>query len=275
MRLTEILQPLHSTNSLTTETGVHRQSVQIPANWGQGRAAYGGLVAALMQTHLQQQLSEGRPLRAAHIAFIGPAAVGDAILESRLLRAGKSALQAEVRLLQNDAVIATLQASFGADRASQLIEPAPLRPTMKGPEDCPALPYIPGLMPEFTQHFDMRWSEGGLPFSGHASANMKGWIRLREGEAGEQAIDPAVVLALVDAWPPSVVARCNGPANLSTMTWAVGYRPVNEIVNADGWWAYQADTLSSSDGYAHIRSTLWTPNGEAIAMSQQTVAIFY
>lgn len=271
MRFHEILQ---QSGHLERAADVCRQSIAIPASWGQGRAAYGGLVAALLQTHLQQQQGEGRPLRAAHIAFIGPATVGDAILESRLLRAGKSALQAEVRLLQDNAVVATLQASFGADRTSQLNEPAPARPIMKAPEDCQALPYIAGLMPEFTQHFDMRWSEGGLPFSGHASANMKGWIRLRETEdAG--VIDPALVLALVDAWPPSVVARCNGPANLSTMTWASGYRPVTEAISADGWWAYQADTLSCGDGYAHIRSTLWTPAGEAVAFSQQTVAVFY
>lgn len=271
MRLHEILQ---QSGHLERTADVCRQSIAIPASWGQGRAAYGGLVAALLQTHLQQQQGEGRPLRAAHIAFIGPATVGDAILESRLLRAGKSALQAEVRLLQDNAVVATLQASFGADRTSQLNEPASARPTMKAPDECQALPYIAGLTPEFTQHFDMRWSDGGLPFSGHASANMKGWIRLRETEdAG--AIDPALVLALVDAWPPSVVARCSGPANLSTMTWASGYRPVTEAISADGWWAYQADTLSCSDGYAHIRSTLWTPAGEAIAFSQQTVAVFY
>jgi len=274
MRFSDILQPVQQNEHLTGDGDTCRQAVVIPAGWGQGRAAYGGLVAALLQTHLQQQQGESRPLRAAHIAFIGPATVGDAIVESRLLRAGKSALQAEVRLLQGDAVIATLQASFGADRASQLIEPAPARPEMKGPEACPSLPYIAGLMPEFTQHFDMRWSEGGLPFSGHASANMKGWIRLRDS-ADAGTIDPALVLALVDAWPPAVVARCNGLANLSTMTWAVGYRPVSDVFSADGWWAYQADTLSSSDGYAHIRSTLWTPGGEAIAMSQQTVAVFY
>lgn len=271
MRFHEILQQSEHSER---DANVCRQRITVPAGWGQGRAAYGGLVAALLQTHLQQQQGEGRPLRAAHIAFIGPATVGDATLESRLLRAGKSALQAEVRLLQDNAVVATLQASFGADRSSQLNEPAPARPIMKAPEDCQALPYIAGLMPEFTQHFDMRWSEGGLPFSSHASANMKGWIRLRETE-DVGVIDPALVLALVDAWPPSVVARCNGPANLSTMTWASGYRPVTEAISADGWWAYQADTLSCGDGYAHIRSTLWTPAGEAIAFSQQTVAVFY
>jgi len=274
MRFSDILKPLQQNEQLTRDAGICRQAVVIPPSWGQGRAAYGGLVAALLQTHLQQQQGEGRPLRAAHIAFIGPAAVGDAMLESRQLRAGKSALQAEVRLLQGDAVVATLQASFGADRASQLNEPAPAVPAMKGPDECQALPYIAGLTPEFTQHFEMRWSEGGLPFSGHASPHMKGWIRLRDADDAS-LIDPALVLALVDAWPPAVVARCNGPANLSTMTWAAGYRPVNEAIRADGWWAYQADTLSSGDGYAHIRSTLWTPQGEAIAFGQQTVAVFY
>ena len=124
MRFHEILQ---QSGHLERDADVCRQSIAIPAGWGQGRAAYGGLVAALLQTHLQQQQGEGRPLRAAHIAFIGPATVGDAVLESRLLRAGKSALQAEVRLLQDNAVVATLQASFGADRASQLNEPAPSR----------------------------------------------------------------------------------------------------------------------------------------------------
>ena len=266
MSFASLLQPLQQ------KAGA-QQTLMIPPNWGQGRAAYGGLVAAFLQSHLDAEQSEGRPLRAAQIALIGPATVGEAQIESQLLRTGKSALQADARLLQNGAVVATLQATYGADRSSQLSEPAPQQPSMKAPEDCPALPYIAGLMPEFTQHFDMRWSEGGLPFSGHESGNMKGWIRFREGEAID--LNPAWVLALVDAWPPAVVARCSGPANLSTMTWAVGYRPIKETIDAQGWWAYQADTISCGEGYAHIRSTLWSPAGEVVALSQQTVAVFY
>lgn len=266
MPLADILKPLRDSVSA-------QQTLTIPPHWGQGRAAYGGLVAAMLQTHLDAQQSEGRPLRAAQIAFIGPATVGDACIESQCLRTGKSALQAEARLLQNGAVVATLQATYGAARNSQLLESAPPRPTMKLPDDCAELPYIAGLTPEFTQHFDMRWSEGGLPFSGHESANMKGWIRFRQGEAGE--VNPAWVLAIVDAWPPAVVARCQGLANLSTMTWAVGYRPITEVFDAQAWWAYQADTISCDEGYAHIRSTLWSPAGEVVAFSQQTVAVFY
>lgn len=266
MSLAAILSPVKDTLSAS-------QTLMIPPQWGQGRAAYGGLVAALLQTHLDAQQSEGRPLRAAQIAFIGPTTVGEACIESQLLRTGKSALQAEARLLQNGGVVATLQATYGAARPSQLHEAAPTRPLMKAPEECAELPYLPGLTPEFTQHFDMRWSEGGLPFTGHESANMKGWIRCRNGENGE--MNPAWVLALVDAWPPAVVARCQGLANLSTMTWAVGYTPTTEAFDAEGWWAYQADTISCDDGYAHIRSTLWSPAGQVVALSQQTVAVFY
>ena len=48
--------------------------VTIPAEWAQGRATFGGLVAALQYEALRAQVSADRPLRSLAITFVGPVA---------------------------------------------------------------------------------------------------------------------------------------------------------------------------------------------------------
>ena len=50
------------------------------------------------------------------------------------------------------------------------------------------------------RHLAMRWSVGGLPFTGSTSRQMGGWVRLR-GDVKEEAVSEAHILALVDVWP--------------------------------------------------------------------------
>lgn len=243
----------------------------IPAGWGQGRATYGGLVAALMQTALERQVSGDRPLRSATISFVGPLTTGEVSLQAELIRSGKSTLQAECRASQDGRTGAIMLACFGAGRSSELQVAHAAAPAMKAPEDCLQLPWIPGLTPEFTQQVELRWSQGGLPFSGHDSADIAGWVRLKDSP---ETLTPALVMALVDAWPPAVVARLKGPAPLSTMTWAMEYLAPVQPFARDGWWPYVAETVHAGEGYAQIRSSLWTPAGELAALGQQSVAIF-
>ena len=54
----------------------HPQEITIPAEWAQGRASFGGLVAALQYEALRAQVPADRPLRALAITFVGPVAPG-------------------------------------------------------------------------------------------------------------------------------------------------------------------------------------------------------
>ena len=48
--------------------------VVIPASWANGRASFGGLVAALVYEVMRLQVPEGRPVRSLAITFVGPVA---------------------------------------------------------------------------------------------------------------------------------------------------------------------------------------------------------
>ena len=187
---------MHHTPELTAPSALHtflndcqRQSeIEIPATWGQGRATYGGLVAAMLISRLIGQLGTQQVLRSATVSFVAPALAGAATLTAEVFRQGKSATQAEARLMQDGQVVAVLLASFGQPRESGIqVEPIHVAPEFKvvAPLDVPQMPYIAGMMPEFFQHIDIRWAKGKPPFSGATRPDFAGWMRYRaEAVAG-------------------------------------------------------------------------------------------
>ncbi|MDO9621687.1 MAG: thioesterase family protein [Moraxellaceae bacterium] len=248
------------------------QQMTILPNWGQGRATYGGLIGAILLQHCQQTLNLQRPLRSLSVNFVGPAAAGNIDLDSQLLRTGKSASQAHCIARQNDQAVAAMLCAFADDRHSEINVPAQLAPDFAAPDTLQALPYLPGITPEFTQQFDFRWASGDLPFTGSASPNIGGWVRFREPPA---VLTAAAIVALVDAWPPATASQFRQPAAISTMSWTLELVAALNELKASDWWQYQANTEFAQNGYAHIEAKLWSSSGQLIAISRQTVALFY
>ena len=137
----------------------------IPAQWAQGRASFGGLVAALQYEAMRARVPAERPVRSLAITFVGPAEPGVPIrFEVEVLREGKAVSQVLGRAVQNGQVVTLVQGSFGASRASEVEVLAAPAPTMKHWDECQELPYIKGVTPEFMRHLAMRWSIGGILF---------------------------------------------------------------------------------------------------------------
>ena len=140
-------------------------------------------------------------------------------------------------------------------------------------EACQELPYIPNVTPEFTRFLAMRWAFGGMPFTNNPSRDMGGWVRLRDQSSAEPA-NEAHLLALVDAWPPAVLPHLSAPAPGSSLTWTIEFvQPMSELSTLD-WCLYRAQIEHARDGYGHIAAALWSPAGELLAISRQTVAVF-
>ncbi|MDF2490581.1 MAG: putative acyl-CoA thioesterase, partial [Pseudomonas sp.] len=94
-------------------------SVIVPASWAQGRASFGGLMAALLFEAMRQKVVDGRPARSLAITFVGPAAPEVPItFEVEVLRDGKAVSTLLGRALQNGEVVTLMQGSFGAGRES-------------------------------------------------------------------------------------------------------------------------------------------------------------
>jgi acyl-CoA thioesterase len=245
---------------------------QIGAEWSQGRAIYGGLVAGLMSRALERALPAERSLRSAVIDFVGPVAPGEATIQTSLLRAGRALTHAEARIVQNGAVCAIMVAAYGERRATSLsIEAAPA-PELERAEDLFRLPYVEGAFPRFSKQFEFRVAGGRFAYSGAAEAKVAGYVRYPSGGP----IDAAGVLGLLDAWPPPALAKLNRFAPASTVTWMVDI--VSDLpargTQSDAFYRYDATSLAAEGGYASCEARLWGPNGKLVAASRQMIVEF-
>ena len=256
-----------------------RAEVSFRDDWSQGRSVFGGLVTAAGLRAMRSLVAPERQPRSIMVSFVSPVATEDATIETRVLRHGKSITQTEARVVQNGQDCAVVLAVFGADRQSSIAVSPALSPRVKDPTDSPPLPIIPGLIPNFIQHFDIRWAIGQRPYSGADSSEIGGWCRLvdpdttadgdRDREADEEAI-----LMLVDAWPPAVLPMLSGFAPGSSVTWSIDFVAPLPRESTRDWWFYQARALAAHGGYAQTEATLWAPSGHTAAVSRQLVAVF-
>lgn len=247
--------------------------VTVPATWGQGRAGFGGLVAALAYEAMRARVPAERPVRSLAITFVGPLAVDrPASYEAEVLREGKAVSQVLGRVVQDGQVVTLVQGSFGASRSSQIEVQALPAPAMKPQSECGERIFVAGLMPEFLRYLALCWGEGGLPFSNNKSRHLGGWVRF-DDPAGEP-LEVAHLLALVDAWPPAVLPHLSGFAPGSSLTWTIEFVQPLPALTSEQWCLYRAEIEHARDGYGHVAAGLWSPDGELIALSRQTVAVF-
>jgi len=250
------------------------ESVTVPPTWAQGRAAFGGLMAAMVYEAMRLKLTDDRPVRSLAISFVAPAAADVPIrFEVDVLREGKAVTTLLGRAVQEGQVVTLVQGNFGAGRPSVVDIPAQPAFAMKPLEQAaPELPYIKGVTPEFMRHVALRWAVGGLPFSGNDSRQMGGWVRLRD--IADEALNVSHLLALVDAWPPSLLPHLKQPAAGSTLTWTIEFIQPTPTLSTLDWCRYCVETEYARDGYGHAAAALWSEKGELLALSRQTVTVF-
>ncbi len=250
--------------------GISGEEVVIPDGWTQGRAVFGGLVAALMFRELQSAIAD-RPVRSVSVSFIAPVTTGSVTLQTEIFRQGRYVTQAECRLVQDGQVMAVMLGSFGQDRASAVQVAPGIVPLMQDPETGLMMPRLPGVTPEFVQHFDYSWTSPHLPLSGADKGEIHGWVRF---SAPVNSHDHAHLLALIDAWPPSVLPLLTTVARSSSLTWSVEFVGPAEAAGGQPWWGYQATTDVAKDGYASSHASFFNASGELLAISRQVMAVF-
>lgn len=244
----------------------------ITEDWMQGRAGFGGLVAAIAVECMRRSIGRERPLRALLTSFIGPAA-GEVQIQCKVLRSGKSVTWVEARVLQDGKTCTTFSAAFGGGRESSISVPAQGMPTARPPEDSKLFPYIEGVIPVLTRHFEMRYAFGQFPVSSSKESEIGAWIRFKDGR---HFAEPHVV-AFMDLLPPAVLQMQSEPKPISSLTWHLEMLDDLEASDArdgDGWWFFHVYAQGAADGYSQQHATLYTPAGRAIAFSQQTISVF-
>ena len=243
-----------------TDTGF---TAHIPANWLQGRTAYGGLSSALALHAAQMSDTDLPPLRSAQVAFVGPLA-GDVTVTATRLRRGRNAafIQSDITSdagLGYRATFVFMAAQVSAidhDRRTPATEtpPAPDRALYRGPPEF------------FTGNFQfLDYKDRPRP------AELLRWVRLID----RTGLDPAVeVMAVADALPPAafqLLGKAFKP--LSSLTWIVNLL-TPAPATTDGWWLLAAETDYARGGSSSQTMRLWNAAGELVVEGMQSVAIF-
>jgi len=241
-------------------------SVDIPQDWMQGRSVFGGLQVALA-LRAMRTLVPDLPLRTLQTTFVAPAPAGRFAVSAAVLRSGKSATHVEARIGAGE-TLAIVLGVFGAPRASAVTH-LPEQPPVADPAPV-AFDYVSGRFPDFTQHFAVRWLRGRPPFTGDRARQHVVEVTLKDrGPAGE-----AHVVALADFIPPVALSHLGAPAPGSTLTWMLEF--LAERVDHLGLagWRVDADMVAALDGYTNQSVLLWSPLGEPIAISRQSMLVF-
>ena len=235
----------------------------IPADWMQGRTAFGGLSAALALQAALDLEPDLPPLRSAQVAFIGPLA-GAATVTATRLRRGRNAafIQSDVTseaglgLRATFVFMAELPSAIAHDEAprGRVAPPAPDAELHTGPETF------------FTGNFNL-WD----PKRDLGPAEWLRWARLRAREGLHPMVE---LMAVGDALPPGafkLAAERQTP--LSSLNWQINFL-TPEPATQDGWWLLHARTDTAHHGYSSQRMAIWNAAGEPVAEALQGVAIF-
>ena len=246
-------------------------------DWLQGRTCYGGLISALAVVAMRDCAAEAWPagvgLRALQTCFVGPVGPGEVDIRATALRQGRNICQVQAQVLQQGQVAAALLGVFGADRQSSLRARLPQRPPPHHEADAlPAPPPRPHGAPPFLAHFDMRWAEGAVPFSGRSGQTSSIHMRLNPEEATSVPVEQQIVL-LADLSPTPVIGELAQPSANSSVTWELQLRPVDPGP-PEGWWRADNESLMVDGGYVNQSARLWAPGGQLAAYGYQVVAVF-
>ncbi|KZY64581.1 hypothetical protein A3737_36650, partial [Oleiphilus sp. HI0065] len=238
-------------------------TVRLDGAWMQGRAGFGGLVAALVYESMRKQLSQPAPVRCLQISFVGPVDDSELELTSEILREGKNVSQVLGRGLQNGQTKVIVQGSFGAGRESA-IDLAPERLSLNGSvNDTTKLPYIEGAIPEFTRNFDYRYLTP-FPFMGSDKPYLEGYVRFAESP---KVMTEAHLLGLVDAWPPTPLPMMKSLCMASSLSWTIEFIQPQPSLRPDEYTQYRAEIIESSGGYAYAKALISNEAGELLAIS--------
>ncbi|AWN17877.1 thioesterase family protein [Salinisphaera sp. LB1] len=246
--------------------------IDIPDDWLQGRAIYGGLSAALCLAAVDAAVDDLAPLRSAQVAFVGPA--GPSVrIQPHILRQGKSMAFVAADMTSGDNAAARATFGFGTARESALAHADVAAPAVADARDGGLFfedSEGRNLGPNFARHFDSARAAGATPASGAETPQFCAWLRHRDAAMRDSLTG---LVALADALPPAAMACMHKPAPVSTITWQFDLlteRPVTE----QGWWLCRSYAEQIADGYSAQHMTIWNSRREPVLVGRQAVAVF-
>lgn len=243
--------------------------VSVSEDWLQGRATFGGLVAAVGNEAMRRLVPRDRALRSLQTTFVGPATPGTWRIRARVLRVGRAVTLAQCEVLDGDQVAAVQTGVYGMDRESAvLVKPTAVDPPRKV-DEITEVRFDPERAPPFVQHFALRWAQGAKPFTSTRSPS-KVFIRHRD----PSPLSESHIVALVDCIPTPALSMFKAPAPGSSLVWMLEFFAHDLEFGPEAWWRIDSDIDAATGGYVNQTGLLHDPNGRPVALSRQLFAVF-
>ncbi len=244
-------------------------AVDIPPSWAQGRALYGGLVAAIAAEQMAMKLTTPRPIRSLLGNFVAPAPEGVLDVRSETLREGRAVVQSRADVLAGDQVCFAASAAFGEDRPALSV---PFDVDFDAPprNSVPAMQSGLRPLPGFLDNFDIHWTGGGVPMSNSKDRKTAMWVRHK---SNMDAFPVAKIVGIADMPPPVIMCHFDKPVRASSMSWSMEFVVPPGEVETD--WFYLDFTLeAAANGYSQQSGMIFTEDGTLVALSRQCMVYF-
>lgn len=242
--------------------------LSVSGGWAQGRALYGGLVAALATEGMAKLLDEPLPIRSFMGSFVAPAPEQGLEVDAKILRQGRAVTQMRADVIAEGQVCLTSSAAFGRPRPGVHVphqrpfNPAPLDSVPSAPED--------PRRPKFLTNFEIRWTGGGIPGSGSGDMTTAMWVRHRQNMDDHPL---AKIVAMADMPPPVVLAHYKGLALASTLSWSLEFLVPPEEMDTD-WFYLDFSLDAAKEGYSIQSGNIFAEDGRLLAVSRQCMVYF-
>ncbi len=247
---------------------VDSRLAQAPESWRQGRAMFGGVVAAAALARAREH-ADGRIPVTMQLVYSGPV-TGPSTVTVTPLSSGRSYTSVRSSIHEGDKLRCSADVCFGVPRPDTVRMQPPLKADLPDRDSLMEAPFLKGMMPDFLQHFAIRYSGGGLPFTGSNSSWLAGWCRHRTpaGSAHE------ALIGLMDAWPTPALSIMTAPHAASTVSWSLSFVDVPDTVTTDDWFFFDYRCTSAANGHTHNRGRMWDASGKLVAEGRQLIAVY-
>lgn len=250
------------------------EALSFDDTWTQGPGIYGGLTAAVLARAFQRR-APGLPLRSMSLQYCAPLPAGQALARVSTDRRGTKSAFVSGRLEGGGGVAVSAMGTLAAERSRDLDHVDVVPPEPPGPDAGFALPYLPGVVPVFTQHLDARFVTG-IPYGAAPQARMAAWIRWRE----PSPVDRPMLVGLLDAMPPALLAKATPGRAASTVTFQLHLlAPIESLgIPEDAWLFSEVWSDVTRAGWSDEEIRLWwldapDPANRLLAVGRQLFAL--
>ena len=260
-------QSEYDTHTAVAPAGENTWRAHLEDGWRVGGGVNGGYVLGVLGNALRAASPDKPDPLVVSAYYLGPAVAGEALVRTRVRRAGGSTTTLAADLEQDGQARVTVLATYGRlDTLPDDVHTTAPEPELPPVEDC-----VPGsLAPEdfrrsapIMDRMDLRldpdsagWALGRPSMRGE----LRGWFRFN----GDREPDPISLLTVVDALPPVTF-------DLGRMGWAPTMELTAHVraVPAPGWLKVRISTVNVAGGMFEEDSEVWDSTGRLVAQSRQ------